>query len=120
MPAGFGIILKKGTWHDFPVSCGPPVSCFILNTEEVVAALAEMVEPAPMDQGDCFKLRMAGAASAAVPIPLLPAAGAAGFPERWLGGADHWDFTMKFPDPRCAPAGLSHARTGVCVLGQRH
>lgn len=72
IPAGMGLILKKGTWHDFPVSCGPPVSAFILNTEEVVAALASMEKPAPMDHGDCFKLRL----------------------------SDHWDFTLRFPDPR--------------------
>ena len=72
IPAGMGLILKKGTWHDFPVSCGPPVSAFILNTEEVVAALASMPKPAPMNHGDCFKLRM----------------------------AEHFDFTIKFPDPR--------------------
>jgi len=72
IPAGCGIILKLGTWHDFPVSTGPPVSAFILNTEEVVEALASMPAPAPMNHGDCFKLRL----------------------------ADHWDFTMKFPDPR--------------------
>eukprot|EP00438_Fugacium_kawagutii_P025302 Skav210356 [mRNA] locus=scaffold1491:100297:105801:+ [translate_table: standard] len=40
IPAGMGLILRKGTWHDFPVSCGPPVSAFILNTEEVATALA--------------------------------------------------------------------------------
>eukprot|EP00933_Yihiella_yeosuensis_P074518 TRINITY_DN83475_c0_g1_i1.p1 TRINITY_DN83475_c0_g1~~TRINITY_DN83475_c0_g1_i1.p1 ORF type:complete len:510 (+),score=102.21 TRINITY_DN83475_c0_g1_i1:114-1643(+) len=72
IPAGFGLILRKGTWHDFPVSCGPPVSAFILNTEEVVAALASMPTAAPMDHGDCFKLRL----------------------------SEHWNFSMKFPDPR--------------------
>mmetsp|Transcript_110228 Transcript_110228/g.235380 ORF Transcript_110228/g.235380 Transcript_110228/m.235380 type:complete len:513 (-) Transcript_110228:145-1683(-) len=72
IPPGMGIIIKKGTWHDFPVSCGPPVSTFILNTEEVVEALASMKVPAPMNHGDCFKLRM----------------------------AEHWDFTLKFYDPR--------------------
>eukprot|EP00440_Ansanella_granifera_P019156 gb/GFBE01020810.1/.p1 GENE.gb/GFBE01020810.1/~~gb/GFBE01020810.1/.p1 ORF type:complete len:505 (+),score=122.23 gb/GFBE01020810.1/:1-1515(+) len=72
IPAGMGLILKKGTWHDFPVSCGPPVSAFILNTEEVVEALASMPQAAPMNHGDCFKLRL----------------------------ADHWDFTLRFPDPR--------------------
>jgi peptidoglycan/xylan/chitin deacetylase (PgdA/CDA1 family) len=72
IPAGFGLILKKGTWHDFPVSCGPPVSCFIMNTEEVVEALASMPCAAPMNHGDCFKLRL----------------------------SDHWDFKLKFPDPR--------------------
>jgi len=72
LPPGNGIIIKKGTWHDFPVSCGPPVSAFILNTEEVVEALASMPAAAPMNHGDCFKLRL----------------------------SDHWDFTLRFPDPR--------------------
>ncbi|CAE8686885.1 unnamed protein product, partial [Polarella glacialis] len=92
IPAGMGLIIKQGTWHDFPVSCGPPVSAFILNTEEVVAALASMPTAAPMDHGDCFKLRM----------------------------ADHWDFTMKFPDPRpfvqkhgLAPCPVANSIMGV-------
>eukprot|EP00444_Apocalathium_aciculiferum_P022541 CAMPEP_0183435828 /NCGR_PEP_ID=MMETSP0370-20130417/68856_1 /TAXON_ID=268820 /ORGANISM="Peridinium aciculiferum, Strain PAER-2" /LENGTH=508 /DNA_ID=CAMNT_0025623067 /DNA_START=59 /DNA_END=1585 /DNA_ORIENTATION=- len=72
LQAGCGIIIKKGTWHDFPVSTGPPVSAFILNTEEVVEALASMPTAAPMNHGDCFKLRL----------------------------SDHWDFTLHFPDPR--------------------
>ena len=58
LPAGCGIILKKGTWHDFPVSCGPPITAFILNTKNVVAALASMPQAAPMDHGDCFKIRL--------------------------------------------------------------
>mmetsp|Transcript_44815 Transcript_44815/g.129632 ORF Transcript_44815/g.129632 Transcript_44815/m.129632 type:complete len:510 (-) Transcript_44815:147-1676(-) len=83
VPAGCGIILRKGTWHDFPVSCGPPVSCFILNTEEVVEALASMGTAAPMNHGDCFKLRL----------------------------SDHWDFTLKFKDPR--PFVRQHALTHI-------
>jgi nicotinamidase-related amidase/ureidoglycolate hydrolase len=57
IPGGCGIIIKKGTWHDFPVSVGPDLSVFIINTREVVDALASMDEPAPMDFGDCFKIR---------------------------------------------------------------
>ena len=57
IPPGCGIIIKKGTWHDFPVSCGPPLTAFIINTMEVVEALAAMPAPAPMDQGDCYKIR---------------------------------------------------------------
>mmetsp|Transcript_47353 Transcript_47353/g.124977 ORF Transcript_47353/g.124977 Transcript_47353/m.124977 type:complete len:505 (+) Transcript_47353:85-1599(+) len=72
IPSGMGIIIKKGTWHDFPVSCGPPVSAFVLNTEEVVAALASMKEPNPMNHGDCYKLRL----------------------------SEHWDFAFRFRDPR--------------------
>ena len=57
IPGGCGIIIKKGTWHDFPVSVGPDLSVFIINTREVVDALISMDEPAPMDFGDCFKIR---------------------------------------------------------------
>ncbi|KAL7551791.1 hypothetical protein ACHAWF_014982 [Thalassiosira exigua] len=59
IPAGCGIILKKGTWHDFPISLGPAVTVFIINTREVVEALMSMEEPAPMDFGDCYKVRLA-------------------------------------------------------------
>lgn len=72
VPGGCGIIIKKGTWHDFPVSAGPPVTAFILNTREVVAALAAMKSPAPMNQGDCFKLKL----------------------------EHHFDEKIYFPDPR--------------------
>jgi ureidoglycolate lyase len=47
VPAGCGIIIKKGTWHDFPVSVGPDITVFIINTAEVVEALMSMKEPAP-------------------------------------------------------------------------
>lgn len=58
IPPGCGIIIKKGTWHDFPVSCGPPLTTFIINTEEVVEALGSMTSPAPMDHGDCYKISL--------------------------------------------------------------
>lgn len=59
IPPGCGIIIKKGVWHDFPVSVGPELTVFIINTREVVDALMSMNEPAPMNFGDCFKVRMA-------------------------------------------------------------
>ena len=60
IPGGFGIIIKKGTWHDFPVSVGPNLTMFVINTREVVDALASMKEAAPMNFGDCFKIRISG------------------------------------------------------------
>ena len=57
IPAGCGMIIKKGTWHDFPLSVGPDVTVFIINTREVVEALGSMKEAAPMDFGDCYKIR---------------------------------------------------------------
>lgn len=59
IPPGCGIIIKKGVWHDFPVSVGPDLTVFIINTKEVVDALMSMKEPAPMNFGDCYKVRMA-------------------------------------------------------------
>jgi nicotinamidase-related amidase len=59
IPPGCGIIIKKGVWHDFPVSVGPELTVFIMNTKEVVDALMSMKEPAPMNFGDCYKVRMA-------------------------------------------------------------
>jgi ureidoglycolate hydrolase len=57
IPPGCGIIIKKGVWHDFPVSVGPEVTVLTINTREVVNALMSMKEPAPMDFGDCYKVR---------------------------------------------------------------
>mmetsp|Transcript_18208 Transcript_18208/g.32558 ORF Transcript_18208/g.32558 Transcript_18208/m.32558 type:complete len:840 (+) Transcript_18208:135-2654(+) len=62
IPPGCGIIIKKGTWHDFPVSVGPDVTAFIINTKEVVDALTSMKSPGPMNFGDCYKVRIADSA----------------------------------------------------------
>lgn len=58
-PAGHGIMLHKGTWHDFPLSVGKPVTCLTANSEEVVEALATMKTPSEMNHGDVFKIDIA-------------------------------------------------------------
>ncbi|KAL3804428.1 hypothetical protein HJC23_011356 [Cyclotella cryptica] len=58
IPPGCGIIIKKGVWHDFPLSVGPELTIFTINTRQVVEALTSMKEPAPMDFGDCYKIRI--------------------------------------------------------------
>jgi len=73
IPGGCGIIIKKGTWHDFPVSVGPTLTTFIVNTKEVIDALTSMEEPAPMNFGDCYKIRCSDV---------------------------YDDVTLRFPDPR--------------------
>ncbi len=55
-PAGHGILLHAGTWHDFPLALERPVSVLTLNSEEVVLALAAQQAPAEMDCGDVFKI----------------------------------------------------------------
>lgn len=58
-PAGHGIMLHRGTWHDFPLSVGQPVTCLTANSEEVVEALAAMKAPVEMNHGDVFKIDIA-------------------------------------------------------------
>lgn len=58
-PPGHGVLLHKGTWHDFPLSVGPPVTCLTANSEEVVVALAAMQAPVEMNHGDVLKLHVA-------------------------------------------------------------
>lgn len=55
-PPGHGIMLHKGTWHDFPLSVGEPVTVLTANSPEVVEALASAKEAAEMDRGDVFKI----------------------------------------------------------------
>lgn len=55
-PPGHGIMLHKGTWHDFPLAVKEPVTCLTMNSPEVVEALASMSEPAEMDHGDVYKI----------------------------------------------------------------
>ena len=55
-PPGHGIMLHKGTWHDFPLAVKDPVTCLTMNSAEVVEALTEMLEPAEMDHGDVYKI----------------------------------------------------------------
>jgi ureidoglycolate lyase len=54
---GCGLIIKQGTWHDFPVSLGNPVTVLTFNSAEVVEALAAMRAPGEMlGQGDVYKI----------------------------------------------------------------
>lgn len=55
-PPGHGIMLHKGTWHDFPLCVKDPVTCLTMNSPEVVEALASMKEPAEMNHGDVYKI----------------------------------------------------------------
>ena len=59
IPAGHGIMIHKGTWHDFPLAISKPVTCLTANSEKVVKALASMKEPAEMNHGDVEKKRAA-------------------------------------------------------------
>ncbi|WP_455383886.1 ureidoglycolate lyase [Acidihalobacter prosperus] len=57
IPAGHGIMIHRGTWHDFPMAFeGQPVTVLTMNSEEVVKALAAAKEPADMDTGDVYKI----------------------------------------------------------------
>lgn len=55
-PAGHGIMIHKGTWHDFPLCVKEPVTVLTANSPEVVEALASMKFPQEMNKGDVFKI----------------------------------------------------------------
>lgn len=57
-PAGHGLLLHLGTWHDFPIACEQPVVILTANSDEVVTALSEMKEPGEMNQGDVYKINL--------------------------------------------------------------
>lgn len=53
---GHGIMIHEGTWHDFPMAYGPPVTVLTMNSEEVVLALASAKAAAELDAGDVYKI----------------------------------------------------------------
>lgn len=55
---GTGMLLEKGTWHDFPRAIDRPVTCLTANSAEVVQALAEMEAPGEMSHGDVHKISL--------------------------------------------------------------
>lgn len=69
-PPGHGILLHKGTWHDFPLSLGQPVTCLTANSEEVVAALSAQREAEEMDHGDVNKIDVVRRLSRRLRTPL--------------------------------------------------
>lgn len=56
LPPGHGIMIHKGTWHDFPLCVKEPVTVLTANSPEVVEALASMGEAKEMDHGDVYKI----------------------------------------------------------------
>ena len=56
IPAGQGVMIHVGTWHDFPMSIGDPVTVMTMNSDEVVTALANAQAADEMDDGDVYKI----------------------------------------------------------------
>ncbi|AFY34276.1 ureidoglycolate lyase [Calothrix sp. PCC 7507] len=57
-PAGHGLLLYLGTWHDFPIAGDRPVVILTANSDEVVTALSQMQSPDEMNQGDVYKISL--------------------------------------------------------------
>ena len=58
LPAGHGIMIHQGTWHDFPMAIEEPVTVLTANSEEVVQALASAPGPQELDAGDVYKINI--------------------------------------------------------------
>jgi len=69
-PPGHGIMLHKGTWHDFPMALDRPVTVLVMNSAEVVAALSSQGTPAEMDRGDIYKIAVANRLGRTVRVSL--------------------------------------------------
>ena len=55
---GHGVMIHKGTWHDFPLCVKEPVTTLTMNSEEVVEALISASAPEEMNRGDVFKINV--------------------------------------------------------------
>ncbi|MEY2342835.1 ureidoglycolate lyase [Acidithiobacillus sp. IBUN Pt1247-S3] len=57
IPAGHGLMIHVGTWHDFPMAfVERPVTVLTMNSDEVVTALASAQSADEMDTGDVYKI----------------------------------------------------------------
>lgn len=55
---GSALLLHLGTWHDFPLATGGPVTLLIANSQEVVDALRNAGRPRELDEGDVHKISL--------------------------------------------------------------
>ena len=55
-PAGVGLMIHKGTWHDFPFPVEDEVTVLTANSDEVVTALANCPTPRELFDGDVYKI----------------------------------------------------------------
>ena len=56
LPPGHGVLIHRGTWHDFPMAVDRPVTVLTMNSAEVVEALSAHRGPTEMNAGDVYKL----------------------------------------------------------------
>lgn len=57
-PASSALLLRQGTWHDFPIAVDTPVALLIGNSQEVVDALHAAGRPRELDEGDVYKISL--------------------------------------------------------------
>lgn len=55
-PAGHGILLHRGTWHDFPMAWTDAVTVLTASSEEVIDALASARSAEELTAGDVRKI----------------------------------------------------------------
>lgn len=57
-PAGTGVVLDRGIWHDFPMAIVEPVTILTANSAEVVDALRQAVPDQDLMHGDVYKIHI--------------------------------------------------------------
>jgi ureidoglycolate lyase len=58
-PPGSALLLHLGTWHDFPLATGGPVTLLVANSQEVVDTLGAAGRPRELHEGDVHKISLA-------------------------------------------------------------
>jgi ureidoglycolate lyase len=58
LPPSSALLLHRGTWHDFPLATGGPVTLLIANSQEVVDALQAAGHPRELQEGDVRKVSL--------------------------------------------------------------
>jgi ureidoglycolate lyase len=74
--AGQGVLIHRGTWHDFPMACRRAVTVLTANSEEVVETLAHTPVAAELDAGDVFKIDVKRRLGVRLVVALTGASGA--------------------------------------------
>lgn len=72
-PAGHGIILHAGTWHDFPIAYDQSVTLFIINSKEVIDTLISTKKSEPLNEGDIYKINIREHLSVEIHLHRCPA-----------------------------------------------
>jgi ureidoglycolate lyase len=72
-PPGHGLLLHRGTWHEFPLALTEPATVLTINSREIVETLASVVDARELASGDVEKVHVADRLGATIVVDLAVA-----------------------------------------------